>query len=143
MRSAKKKTTMKVGTDLLEQKTLDLLIAQSDADDCFGKEWKPSATECSLCADKVLCAILTQKQTNELVKKRFKDEKFLDDSSFQNLKIHPIINAMIKAYDEGEPYGFNDLIDAIKTLSKSDDDKAIENYCKKIVVQFNLTDKLA
>lgn len=78
-------------------KPLDISILGSEDDPCFGKHHSLTASECSLCGDREICAVLSAQQSNvklrkaEEAKHKFKDLEEAELMEAMQEDIHKVL----------------------------------------------------
>lgn len=137
-RNPKTVQTMKIEFDPVEEQNAIALIEKADKDskDCFTKEWLPSSTSCSQCADNVLCSILVKYRRTQRQKDTSK--VYLDEVSYENIPVKRLVKLIKNAYNDDTPYYLVDIEEVIKEYLKTDDPKIVTACSKRFVDENNL-----
>jgi len=100
--------------------------------DCFGVEYSPRDSTCSLCADIDLCGIVFQEKVKDK-KLTFEIENgpLLDQTDFQGVDMVRIEKLVRKYEGEGEPMTFKELQDLIAGQANTKDSEAVIQFIKR------------
>lgn len=135
----REKKNTKTEVDLSKPLNLDDFTLNES--DCFGNEWKPDSTECSLCADIEVCGTLYR---NLHIKKKIQKVKenqginFLDEVNFKRVPWERLYNE-IKS-DPGK-LTTEQIYNWVKQRSKSDDHESIIQNIKNFKMEYKVTFK--
>lgn len=113
--------------------------ADKDEGDCFTKDWNPSTTACSTCADNEICSILMRKRGKKKAKKIEAESgvKFLDESDFKGVNEKNLKKTVV---DYGD-VTLDELHDTVKKLSKCDDMEAVRLWTGRFMDRNGLSEK--
>jgi len=114
-------------------------LRSENPDDCFGVEWDPQDTDCSVCHDVEICGILKQKELHGR-KKKIEKEKgpFLDQTSFESVPIEKIVQNLIQYAEDDDPATYEELEETIGTSARTKDIVAIREYIKTMLPRHGL-----
>jgi len=126
----KKSHTKETEVNLLKPVSKDILPEEQT--DCFGKEFEPRSSECSVCADDAICQILWSETVKSKVK-NFEAEHgpTLDMTDFQGVDMARIEKLAKKYQEEGEPMTFEELQKIIQEQARTKDVEAIIQFIKR------------
>jgi hypothetical protein len=116
--------------DLL--KPLDTSNIMTEAEDCFGKEWDPTAKACGTCADNEICGIKFSAAVREKVKEMDKINQYLDLSDW-TLVDDEDLNLWLGMRTRTS----EQLLDKVLTSAKSTDEVAGIEYLKRFLKKNN------
>lgn len=127
MRKAHKEILIKV--NLLVPVNLETLKNLMKEDSCFGKEWDPQTSECSVCASAEICGILT----GELLKTKKKEGGPYLDEVTVDIDWDSITDLIREQEGLENPISVADLFERVKQDTKSKDKKLIIAMLKKYI----------
>lgn len=113
-------------------------------DSCLGVEYDALAQECRSCADSGLCLAYFRNHITSKVMQVLPDVPFVDVADFSLITdvIQQKMLGVIRArQDENNPAPVTDFIQAVKTISKCQDDVAIVEWFKRFMTNNGLCTK--
>jgi len=128
LRSAKKGPAPKV--DLLVPINA-AAFKPKDAEDCLGRAWDMSSTECPVCAMCDICCILFQETLAASVKAvEDKNVTFLDKTDFENINQTELLAEIISRSGE---MPVSELIDKVMAIAETADEVAAVEWLKRFI----------
>ena len=91
----------------------------TDLNDCFGNEWEPTHTDCTLCHANAICGTLFHERTKAIKP----DKPLLDKTEFDDVPW----DAFKEKINE---VSFEQLVEAVQHYSRCPDRQTVIDYCK-------------
>ena len=114
MAKAKSRRPRKEKLDIDLSVPIDIKNLVLDSKDCFGNMWKPGCSECNICADNDICAILYKDTIGQKVAVITEENgPFADEHDFDNVSW----DKFAKLIKDGNEYEFDDIIEIVKKAS--------------------------
>ena len=132
----RKSETNRLKLDLTKPINKDDIEVTSD---CFGKEYLPSASECSVCAVHEVCGIISTEAVKKLNKKvKKKTENFVDEWNFDFVPTDKILDLIVT-----NPYEYTTeaIHEVIVSKSKCEDAATTIAWLKNFIVENGLGTK--
>jgi len=110
-----------------------------DEQDCFGNMWDIRDKMCGICADNELCMIIYQDKIKKQ-KMQFdnSEKKSLDMGDFNKVNWKKIVELVVKLNNEGNPLTYEELFEAIKSLSNITEKSILDIYITSNIPVHNL-----